>query len=323
MELTTAAPGPRSKLDLVFYNERGLRAGWRLFIFAGILYVIYSLFALLAHYLRAGAAGNANVTRDSPYLLPLMVGIADLVLFLVVLLATWIMSRIERRPTGQYGLPLNRSAWSRFISGYVLWGFLPLAAVLLIMRAARLFFFGDLNLHGASILTWALVWGVVYLMVGFFEEYLFRGYALHTLADGIGFWPAALILGSVFAWVHMGNGGETKIGILGVLLFAVFAAATLRRTGNLWLAVGAHAGWNWGQSFFFGVSNSGLPASGRLLNSHSQGADWLSGGSVGPEGSILTLILWTIMTGAFLILYKPQPKTTVIVRATEEDLPLL
>jgi uncharacterized protein len=323
MELETATPGPPSKLNFVFYNDRGLRAGWRLLIFAGLLYATFSLLGLLARLLRATAAGGANVPADAPYLVPLLVGISDLVLFLIVLFVTWIMSRIERRSVGQYGLPLTRSAWSRFLTGYLLWGFLPLALVLLVMRAFHLFYFGSLNLHGASILAWALAWAVVYLMVGFFEEYLFRGYALHTLAEGIGFWPAAVILGIVFAYVHMGNGGETRIGIIGVFLFAIFAATTLRRTGNLWLAVGAHTGWDWGESFFFGVSNSGLPASGRLLSSHSSpGPDWLTGGTVGPEGSIFTLILWAVMTVLFLILYKPLSPASVIVTAEEETITL-
>ena len=323
MELETATPGPPSKLNFVFYNDRGLRAGWRLFIFAVLLYTTFGLLGLLAHLLRATAAGGANVPADAPYLVPLLVGISDLVLFLIVLFVTWIMSRIERRSVGQYGLPLIRSAWSRFLTGYLLWGFLPLALVLLVMRAFHLFYFGSLNLHGASILAWALAWAVVYLMVGFFEEYLFRGYALHTLAEGIGFWPAAFILGIVFAYVHMGNGGETRIGIIGVLLFAIFAATTLRRTGNLWLAVGAHTGWDWGESFLFGVSNSGLPASGRLLSSHSpQGPDWLTGGTVGPEGSIFTLIFWAVMTVLFLILYKPLGPVRVIVTAEEEAMTL-
>jgi membrane protease YdiL (CAAX protease family) len=323
MEPETATPGPPSKLNFVFYNDRGLRAGWRLLIFAGLLYTMYSLLGLLTRLLGATAGGGTSPPADPPYLVPLLVGISDLVLFLLVLFATWIMSRIERRSMGQYGLPLTRSAWPRFLTGYVLWGFLPLVLVLIVMRAFRLFDFGNLGLHGPAILSWALAWAVVYLMVGFFEEYVFRGYALHTLAEGVGFWPAAVILGVVFAVVHMGNGGETRIGIVGVFLFGLFAATTLRRTGNLWLAVGAHTGWDWGQSFFFGVSNSGLPASGRLLSSHfSQGPDWLTGGTAGPEGSIFALILWAVMIVLFLNLYKPLTPASVIVTADEEAITL-
>jgi membrane protease YdiL (CAAX protease family) len=222
------------------------------------------------------------------------------------------MGRIEHRIVGAYGLPLKKSAISKFLTGYVLWGFLPLAILLAIMRLLGVFYFGNLSLHGAQIIVWGLLWGFMFLMVGFFEEFTFRGYALHTLAEGIGFWPAALIMSLGFAYVHMGNGGETKVGIIATAVFAMFAAAILRRTGDLWLAVGAHAGWDWGQSFFFGVSDSGYQAPGHLLNPSQSGPAWLSGGSVGPEGSVLTLILWVVMFILFLVIYRPREQPDVI-----------
>src|SRR5262245_41573849 len=57
MELETATPGPPSKLNFVFYNDRGLRAGWRLLIFAVLLYTTFGLLGFLARLLRATAAG--------------------------------------------------------------------------------------------------------------------------------------------------------------------------------------------------------------------------------------------------------------------------
>jgi hypothetical protein len=112
----------------------------------------------------------------------------------------------------------------------------------------------------------------------------------------------------------MGNGGETRIGIIAVAFFALFAAATLWRTGNLWLAVGAHAGWDWGQSFFFGVSDSGFQAPGHLFNPHvGQAPDWLTGGTVGPEGSVVTLILWAIMAILFVMLYRKRNEPVLLI----------
>jgi membrane protease YdiL (CAAX protease family) len=240
-----------------------------------------------------------------------------LIVFLVVVLITWVMSRIERRAVGAYGLPLKQSAWSSFFVGYFLWGFLPLTLLLLVMRALGVFFLDGVVLHGADIAYFALVWGLVFLCVGFFEEYLFRGYPLYTLADGVGFWPAAVLMALVFGFAHMGNGGETRIGIADVCLFAMFAATTLRLTGNLWLAVGAHAGWDWGQSFFFGVNDSGAPAVGHLLDSHVQGPEWLSGGSVGPEGSVLSSLMQILMIAAFVAIYRQRRPGLVIASADE------
>jgi membrane protease YdiL (CAAX protease family) len=310
----TAVPPPPSSVHFVFFNSRGLRAGWRLAIFVGILAMIYVLVTLAAKQIASSgvAAARGPKPRDVRYLFPLVVGISELAVFLVVLLVSWVMSRVERRKVGEYGLPLRKSAWSGFFTGYVLWGFLPLSVLLLLMRGLHVFYFGDLQLRGAPILYWGLLWAFAFLMVGFLEEYLSRGYALYTLADGIGFWPAAIVLAVLFAWAHMSNGGETRIGIVGVFLFAIFSAVTLRRTGNLWLAVGAHTGWDWGQSFFYGVSDSGLQVPGHLLNPHVQGPNWLSGGSVGPEGSILTLILWALMTVGFLIFYPSRRQPALV-----------
>jgi uncharacterized protein len=300
----TVPPPPRT-VKFVFFNERGLRAGWRWAIFVGILYTIYRLATLaVKQFASSGVSAPAGPRpSDVPYLFPLGAGISELVVFLVVLLVSWVMSLIEHRKVREYGLPLRKSALPSFLTGYVLWGFLPLSLLLLSMRGLHVFYFGDLSLHGREILYWGLLWAFAFLMVGLLEEYLSRGYALYTLADGIGFWPAAIVMAVLFAWAHMSNGGENRIGIIGVFLFAMFAAATLRRTGNLWLAVGAHAGWDWGQSFFYGVSDSGLQMSGHLLNPHVQGPDWLSGGSAGPEGSVLTLILWALITIGFLVFY--------------------
>ncbi len=305
----------------VFYNDRGLRAGWRLAIFLLMVFGTATVVQLIVHRAGPASAGSGSQMASS-YLLPLESGVADLILFLAILLFSWIMSRIEHRSVGEYGLPLKKSAFSKFLTGYVFWGFLPLAILLAIMRMLGVFYFGNLSLYGKEIIIWGVLWGFMFLMVGFFEEYTFRGYALHTLAEGIGFWPAVLIMSFGFAYVHMGNGGETTVGIIATAVFAMFAAAILRRTGDLWLAVGAHAGWDWGQTYFFGVNDSGMQAPGHLLNPSQSGPAWLSGGSVGPEGSVLTLILWAVMFVAFLLIYRKPPESQVTRPSTTFDQPV-
>jgi len=289
-------------LRQIFYNERGLRAGWRLLIYIGMIFILGFGARLITRRVASGAARGAP---SSDFVRAIFQAIAELVLFLVLLLLAWIMSRIERRRVGAYGLPLQRSALSGFIRGYFLWGFLPLAILLSVLRILHGFYFGDVSPLNSQILGWGVVWFFFFLLVGFFEEYSFRGYFLYTLADGIGFWPAAVIQAILFAWVHMGNGGETRVGIVAAGIFAVFAAATLWRTGNLWLAVGAHAGWDWGQSFFFGVNDSGLQVPGHLFNPHvSQGPDWLTGG---PRGTEASLLVFVVLAGLFYFFNRAYP----------------
>jgi membrane protease YdiL (CAAX protease family) len=302
----SAAPSPSRK---IFFNDRGLRAGWRLLIYCGMIAVPVFCVAFIAKKLGGGPKGPPL----PDYLQAIFQAAGELILFLMLLFLAWIMSRIEHRKVGAYGLPLQRSALSAFVRGYFLWGFLPLVFLLLVLRVTRVFYFGNMTALSARILGWGLLWFVVFLLVGFFEEYMLRGYFLYTLAEGIGFWPAAIIQAILFAGIHMGNGGETKIGLVAAGFFALFAAATLWRTGNLWLAVGAHAGWDWGQSYFFGVNDSGFQAPGHLLNPHvSQGPDWLTGGTVGPEGSAVTLILWGLLTIFFVLRYRPRGPALVV-----------
>ena len=298
------APPRPSTAHRVFFNDRGLRAGWRLLVFAAIARVaVWLLGGMLGLLLDLVEGANFRISATSPF----GIGLNEMVVFLAVALATWIMARIEQRPAGTYGLPLQRSALSRFLTGYALWGFLPLTLTLGIMRALGVFYFGKPALSVREALPWALAWALVFLLVGLFEEYSFRGYALYTLSDGIGFWPAAIILALVFGSVHMTNGGESYIGILGTILFALVASTMLRRTGALWLAVGAHAGWDWGQSFFYGVSDSGLRAAGHFFDPPApQGPVWLSGGTVGPEGSIVVLSVLALMAIAVVLCYKPD-----------------
>jgi membrane protease YdiL (CAAX protease family) len=309
MEPDTSVNAPAFAARQIFYNDRGLRAGWRLLIYCGMIAVL-----LYGARLIAKSLGGAPKGAPLPdYLQAIFQAVGELIAFLVFLLLAWIMSRIERRNVGAYGLPLQRSALSALVRGYFLWGFLPLAFLLLVLRVTHAFYFGNVTALNVKILGWGLIWFVVFLLVGFFEEYMLRGYFLFTLSDGIGFWPAAVIQAILFAGIHMGNGGETKIGIIAAGFFALFAAATLWRTGNLWLAVGAHAGWDWGQSYFFGVNDSGFQAPGHLLNPHvSQGPDWLTGGSVGPEGSVVTLLLWGLLTVFFVVRYRARGPALVV-----------
>jgi CAAX protease family protein len=310
MELTPA--GSSDRLRVIFMNDRGLRAGWRLLIYLAMIATLSVTVNLVAAAVAKRGGSPSGVPQMPEFMQRIGQAIVELIFFVVLLFFAWIMSRIERRKVGMYGLPLSKSIFATFFSAYLLWGFLPLTVLLFLLRAAGIFYFGSLSPLNIQILGWALLWWFFFLIVSLFEEFLFRGYLLYTLADGIGFWPAAVILAVGFARAHMGNTDETRVGVVATACFALFASATLWRTGNLWMAVGAHAGWDWGQSFFFGVNDSGFQAPGHLFNPQTRGPDWLTGGTVGPEGSVTTLVLWLLMTAAVIFLYRPRKPELVI-----------
>ena len=137
------------------------------------------------------------------------------------------------------------------------WGLAAITLLLVALRIAHAFYFGQVVLHGVRVFRFAAFWAVYFVVVGIFEESLVRGYALFTLARAWGFWPAAVALSLVFGAIHMRNPGETWVGLVGVVAIGMFFCLTLYRTGSLWFAVGFHAFWDWGQTFLYSVPDSG------------------------------------------------------------------
>jgi membrane protease YdiL (CAAX protease family) len=157
-------------------------------------------------------------------------------------------------------------------------------------------------------LRWALFWGAFFLIVGFFEEFFFRGYLLHTLGEGVGFWPAAILLAAIFGAVHLKNPGEGWPGAAGVFLTGLFWSFTLKRTGSLWFAVGMHATFDFGETFLFSVPDSGMEFPGHLSNATLHGAAWLTGGATGPEASVVDFLILLLFFLVFDRLYPARKK---------------
>ena len=166
-----------------------------------------------------------------------------------------------------------------------------LSAVLLVLRVSGHFQIDSVALTGGAVLRYALGWAAVFLAVSISEELAFRGYWLFTFSRRMRFWPAALFTSVIFGVAHLGNPGENVLGILQVVVTGLLFCLMIRRTGNLWFALGYHAAWDWAETFFYGTPDSGLIGVGRFLNTSSHGPNWLTGGSAGPEGSIFALLV--------------------------------
>jgi hypothetical protein len=154
-------------------------------------------------------------------------------------------------------------------------------------------------------------WTTSRMMTGFAEEFLFRGYSQFTLAEGMRFWPAAIFLSLLFGAGHLQNAGEAWPGALAAAYIGFFFCFTLRRTGNIWFAVGLHAAWDYGETFVYGVPDSGIVAPGHLLNSSLHGPRWLTGGKVGPEASIACFVVISLMFLVFHFVYPAKGKTSL------------
>lgn len=281
----------------VFIGPQGLRAGWRLLIFLLMLVAMGAVArAIIIRFLIPAGFAPEKFT-------PLSVAVQDAFFVPIVAIAAWLMSKIEGRKIGQYGLPFRQGLAKQLWLG--LWiGFLASSATVLVIYLLRGLRIGSPTIHGTTILMSAAAWGGAFVLSAIAEEFLFRGYAQFALTTGIGFWPAAVALSSLFGLGHLSNKGETVLGALSVVSFGLLLCLFLKRTGTLWCAVGFHLGYDWGQTFFYGAPNSGLTPSHNLFHVTLNGPRWLTGGTVGPEASIICPLVLAVVAILFSLKYR-------------------
>jgi membrane protease YdiL (CAAX protease family) len=301
-------PG-RRLLHRIFFGNEGLRTGWGILLF--VLLCIGSSYTVSRLHLLPSIP-QAAPGQPSPELPPLSSIVSESVYFILVWVATLILSRIERRPIGAYGL--GGSGRLRLFLQGLFWGLVLLSVLVLVLWQAHLLVFDRLLLPPVAIFRYAAVWAFGFLIVALFEEIFLRGYLQFTLARGLsvfyrpfttpkragtfGFWTAAIVLCVIFSVGHSKNSGESPFGLFAVGLFGLTFIFSLWRTGSLWWAIGAHTSWNWAQSFLYGVGDSGNMIRYHLLASHPIGQPLLSGGTTGPEGSIFVLPTLALLAAA-------------------------
>ncbi len=294
------APPPERLPSKIFLNDEGLRSGWSLLIYAAFWLMIDFVAQVIVQQF-------IGIKIDS--LSPQYLFLEEIVGFASAYGAALLMARLERRPAGLYGLPMRQAFGKSFWQG-VLLGLGEVTVLMALIAAFGGYSFGRPATHGASLLGWGVFWAVVFVLVGLSEEFLFRGYVQYTLARGTGFWPAAVLLSILFGFVHRGNPGEGIVGEASVAVTGLVFAFALRRTGNLWLVVGWHASFDFGETFLFSVPNSGVVYAQHLSTAALHGATWLTGGAVGPEGSIFAFLTMGISALVIHLLFPAKKETS-------------
>jgi uncharacterized protein len=288
LEAVSLPDVPRKRdVRWVFLGSNGLiRAGWGALLFA----LLYVLFLFCVSWLTRSFLREM---RHLPTLALRIALIAEITQFLPTIFATTVMALLERRSPLAYGFHGEKKR-VRFFSGLA-WGLIALSVLLLVLWKAHLLAWDGALLHGGTAVQYAFGWGLMFLLVAFFEESTLRGYLQFTLTRGIGFWWSALLLSVLFGFSHGSNPGETPVGLFAAAGIAVVFCISLWYTGSLWWAVGFHASWDWGESYLYGTSDSGMVVQGHLLGSHPIGPRLWSGGTTGPEGSLLVIGLIVVM----------------------------
>lgn len=301
-----------SRLRIVFVGGEGLRAGWSVLIFVLISALLLTIGTFVIRKTHFMPSGSPDISLSFGF-------IYEGVSAFAALFATWIMSKIERRGRSYgYGGPHR----GKLFAAGLLSGLFLISLLVFTLSKSGLLVIDSRLIFGVDVWRYGALWFLAFCLVGLSEESLSRGFLLYTLTRGLaalyrvlfktrhsaalGFWTAAVIMSVVFYLGHTSNPGESPVGLLAVFVGGMFFCYAVWHTGSIWWGIGMHAAWDWGQSFLFGVADSGLMVQHHFQATHPQGNPILSGGTTGPEGSIL--IIGVLAVGS-LIVFLTLPRT--------------
>jgi len=202
----------------------------------------------------------------------------------------WFVMRLERRPITELALAG---------AGRELWGGLGIGALLVVATYSVLLASGAFTITGAAATGVLLKPFPEQVMVAVFEEIVFRAIVFGMLQK---FWGTKIALGVstvIFVAAHMPNEGFSVLGAAMTAAASLALSGAYLLSGRLWLPISMHFAWNYFSDAVFAVPVSGHLARGWLQVATS-GPAWLSGGTYGIEGSIVTGITWSMAAIALL-----------------------
>jgi membrane protease YdiL (CAAX protease family) len=212
---------------------------------------------------------------------------------LFALATTWIVLLIAKKPWTRAGFTRD-GAIGQYRNG-LLSGFVSITFLVLTMWIAGGLNSDGLRLQGMNRIIYPLRWLIGMLFAGFEEECGMRGFSLFAIEEIVGAWPAAMISAAIFMGLHIGNPGENALGLLQVFAFGLLCSVNVLRTGSLWWAAAFHAAWDWTEESFYGTIGSGYWFDGHLFQFRPRGRELISGGTAGPEGSVLVFAILAVL----------------------------
>jgi membrane protease YdiL (CAAX protease family) len=265
-------------------SDHQLRSGWK--------FAIYIVFLILVGVPVGILLTMFTTNRGGIQLLDQLVQLAlnQVSVLMPAIGATWLSIKfVDHRPFSAFGIGLLPDFGKHFVIG------LGIAAAMLGVLIAGCFAFGYVSIHwtGGQVPPGTLLATLGILVVAAAtEELIFRGFLLQVLIDGLGQWPAIIIMSVLFAAVHVGNPNSSQLGILNTVAAGVLLSLAYVKTGSLWLPYAIHLGWNAGLGFVFGFPLSGIDLAS-LWTTGTAGSETILGGGYGPEGGLLCTFVFS------------------------------
>jgi uncharacterized protein len=282
----TPAKHPRRRLRWIFTGSNGIRAGWSILLFVAIFGAVVFGLARILHHIVGPNPQKSLLSLKLIY-------VTEGAQLFALLVAVAVMAAIERRSILSFGLQ-GTFRVARFTGGLAC-GFAAVSAIVFMLVQMHALTLDAPSAMDSTMWFHALAWVGGFLLVALCEESLLRGYLQYTFSRGIGFWWGALLLSLLFGGLHGVNPGETPVGLFTAGATGLVLCLSLWYTGSLWWAIGFHAAWDFGESYFYGTFDSGTLVDTRLMTAHPVGNALISGGSTGPEGSLLIVPMLIVM----------------------------
>lgn len=269
-------------------DEPRLRAGWRLFLQTILLFVIGAIVSIASGFL-------GTLSRSLIW--------AQILNFIVVTGSVYIARRwLDKRSFESLGLKIDGHTLPDILAG------IGITLVQMGFIYALMLALGWLTFEGFAwqfdpikvVISNVLTFFVAFVIVGWNEELLSRGYHLQTIASGLNLFWGVVISSAVFGLLHLGNPNATWVSAAGIFFAGVYLAFGYIRTKQLWLSMGLHLGWNFFEGVVFGFPVSGLDIYA-LTRIKVHGPELWTGGAFGPEAGLI--VLPSLILGAILIYF--------------------
>lgn len=218
-----------------------------------------------------------------------------------VLATLFFACKIEKIPLHCLGLKKKGFLW-RYPAG-LLCGFAAMSGAVFLCCAL-----GALNVlpgNFSPLLTAAFSFG--WVIQGFSEELLCRGYMMVSLGKRYPAYVGVLVNSLIFALFHSLNPGLSVLALINLFIFGVFASLVFLVSENIWLIAAFHTIWNMSQGNIYGVLVSGSPVITSVVTSEMvPDKDLITGGAFGLEGGICVTAVYLIGIVIAYLLYRKK-----------------
>ena len=207
---------------------------------------------------------------------------------ILILFIFWVKV-IEKNPLSSLGFVKRK--WLKYLGWGIILSLLQMGVIALVYQVGRI---GTFELNELSLEPILFILGLFpfWLLQGGTEEVATRGWLLTRTAARTNLPLAIAISSSLFGILHMGNAGVTFLSVLNIILDGVLAGLLFIYTDSIWLVVAQHGTWNYVQGNLLGFQVSGTGADASIFSfTMGDEPDWLTGGTFGAEGSIITTLV--------------------------------